>query len=718
MYKKVRPCNDLKIKKGSANTKAIHQIVFKVPPVEIPIWKSTLNSVYPPESFRITSHPKESGNILYKIVIVGQEKTKPSLTISIYETGTIMVQGDNTMLETFGFDKFEAWKTGVVFITDNTHLTPLKFVGSPTRVPGTPYRVETSPLNLTTPSRNTATEINITPKVASKVTPNQAPRHINEQMKNRLSNLEDELIKTNTNQREFVETVQTIIVDSIKSAVDSAITSLWVKISEKLDKTAEPSVESNNDKATIVDNIIMKIDSLRNDNAILLEKEQEIQNLITKLHISSGEIETLRSDFKTLADTESALRTELKKTMLDCKNLQGYIKMKHEASNQQKNNATTQTFTPVGQVQYKPQDKHTEQHDPKSLRQTTRLSTISEHSSDVKATNEVQYGNVVQFGKSDSGLSAGKQQTWQNADLPHPSSFDLQKETLLGQRETHGTHGNNTKREIPLFIIGDSMIGSLKTREFRDERYTKIHTMRGKRIEDAVDFLENECDFTVTEHCILHFATNNLQDKANNQEELIGQILEKYKALVNVARTKFPKAQIHISAILSRFDMCDVTEQIIEIINSQLKTIADEDSMLSFIDHTYIDNRKWLIRQSDKLHLTWRGSECLSRDFEYAVRNGRNSKTDISYTSGNETHRNDPDSYTYSGHLDTYNKQNNRISYNRDKEPPRWRYTSSDSNRTEYYNRNGGNQRGYDTQHSVQMAQRKPWAGKLSFLNK
>ena len=161
------------------------------------------------------------------------------------------------------------------------------------------------------------------------------------------------------------------------------------------------------------------------------------------------------------------------------------------------------------------------------------------------------------------------------------------------------------------------MIGKLKTREF--ERECKIFTMRGKRIEDAVEFIEKSYALDIQEHLFLHFSTNNLQDKAKNQEDLISQIITKYKALINAAKLKFRDCHIHISALLNRYDMGDTTNHIIEIINSALQDLTTEDERLSFITHSEINRQPWLIQRRDGVHLTRKGAQLLHRDFELAM---------------------------------------------------------------------------------------------------
>ena len=116
-----------------------------------------------------------------------EEKSK-SLTINMYDTGTIMIQCETSMIETFGFDKLQQWKGHVTNLTNNTiisqtpethvsvHDTPQKglqthkqyesplTIGNRTPIPGKPVR--TTPSTIVSTPQTTPGDKN---KVKSKL---------------------------------------------------------------------------------------------------------------------------------------------------------------------------------------------------------------------------------------------------------------------------------------------------------------------------------------------------------------------------------------------------------------------------------------------------------------------------------------------------------------------------------------------------------------------
>ena len=164
-----------------------------------------MRETYPSETFKINTTNKESG----KLVRISTLEEKPrSLTINMYGTGTIMIQGENLLLEDFGYHKFEAWKTIVLNKTNNTQITPTK------EFPIVPN----SPLTLTTPMPNTRIIHQETPQKR-----NNGNNIVSRNIDQRIMNLEEEIIKSNTKQREFMESIAELVNGTISKAIISTI---------------------------------------------------------------------------------------------------------------------------------------------------------------------------------------------------------------------------------------------------------------------------------------------------------------------------------------------------------------------------------------------------------------------------------------------------------------------------------------------------------------
>ena len=58
------------------------------------------------------------------------------------------------------------------------------------------------------------------------------------------------------------------------------------------------------------------------------------------------------------------------------------------------------------------------------------------------------------------------------------------------------------------------------------------HSIRGGKIEEGITEVENATFPNATNNLFMHFGTNNLGDRANNEEDLVSLLLCKYEDLV------------------------------------------------------------------------------------------------------------------------------------------------------------------------------------------
>ena len=298
----------------------------------------------------------------------------------------------------------------------------------------------------------------------------------------------------------------------------------------------------------------------------------------TRLQIMTYEIKYLKSEIFQMKQTESSLRSEIQ-------NLK--VRKPEEVSE-----SSSQTTT----------------HD--SVVHKPRLTPVIESTEIAETTKETNKSNPISEKPQTTSIIVTEQpQNDQIETQPSRAGKENSREQELeSTKQTQNVRRN--LKEVPFYVIGDSIVGSVRTHNIYDGRTCHIKTMPGKKLEDAAEFLEHQCPYMVTGDLVAHFGTNNLQDKAINAEELIENIVCKTQNLLNVAKVQFPKCHIHMSAILLRHDMKDV-HQIIDIVNDQISDICAEDERLSFISHSDIDGARWLKRRGDGLHLTQRGTEKL-----------------------------------------------------------------------------------------------------------
>ena len=64
------------------------------------------------------------------------------------------------------------------------------------------------------------------------------------------------------------------------------------------------------------------------------------------------------------------------------------------------------------------------------------------------------------------------------------------------------------------------------------------NSIKGGKIEDGMREIENASFPETTDNLLLHFGTNNLSDRADNEDDLIDAIVEKYKKLIDPALKK------------------------------------------------------------------------------------------------------------------------------------------------------------------------------------
>ena len=152
-----------------------------------------------------------------------------------------------------------------------------------------------------------------------------------------------------------MESIQNLVTDSFKSELES----LWNKLESRLATDANQEVTANPElEKSFVSKLTAQIESLRKEGAKLAEKDDELQNMTCKLHLSTLEIESLRNDSKAQIQMESSLRDELNTAQNENKVQNDRIKEIHHKINQ--NNIHTQSLFPSTPVQtiIKPQ-QHT-----------------------------------------------------------------------------------------------------------------------------------------------------------------------------------------------------------------------------------------------------------------------------------------------------------------------------------------------------------------------
>ncbi|CAF1166067.1 unnamed protein product, partial [Didymodactylos carnosus] len=119
-------------------------------------------------------------------------------------------------------------------------------------------------------------------------------------------------------------------------------------------------------------------------------------------------------------------------------------------------------------------------------------------------------------------------------------------------RNQNNVNGNNKYRAertltFENVIIGDSTLKYLDPARFDIERKTYIKTMRGKRVAQALEFIQTT-RFIGTKKIMFHIGTNDLnRDKLSEQE-----VSEQIKELIVTTKTVSPLSEVYISLIFPK----------------------------------------------------------------------------------------------------------------------------------------------------------------------
>ncbi|CAF0943562.1 unnamed protein product [Adineta steineri] len=133
-------------------------------------------------------------------------------------------------------------------------------------------------------------------------------------------------------------------------------------------------------------------------------------------------------------------------------------------------------------------------------------------------------------------------------------------------------------------LIGDSALKYLDPARFDIERKTYIKTMRGKRVAQALEFVQTT-RFIGTKKIMFHIGANDLnRDKLSEQE-----VSEQIKELIVTIKTVSPQSEVYISLIFPRQSNDDSRIKT-EKLNSLLQAMASPELKVFIISHANISH--------------------------------------------------------------------------------------------------------------------------------
>ncbi|CAF1138108.1 unnamed protein product [Adineta ricciae] len=133
-------------------------------------------------------------------------------------------------------------------------------------------------------------------------------------------------------------------------------------------------------------------------------------------------------------------------------------------------------------------------------------------------------------------------------------------------------------------LIGDSALKYLDPARFDVERKTYIKTMRGKRVAQALEFVQTT-RFIGTKKIMFHIGANDLnRDKLSEQE-----VSEQIKELIVTTKTVSPQSEVYISLIFSR-QSSDESRMKTEKLNNLLQAMASPELKVFIISHPNISH--------------------------------------------------------------------------------------------------------------------------------
>ncbi|CAF1486817.1 unnamed protein product [Rotaria magnacalcarata] len=133
-------------------------------------------------------------------------------------------------------------------------------------------------------------------------------------------------------------------------------------------------------------------------------------------------------------------------------------------------------------------------------------------------------------------------------------------------------------------LIGDSTLKYLDPARFDIERKTYIKTMRGKRVAQALEFIQTT-RFIGTKKIMFHVGANDLnRDKLSEQE-----VSEQIKELIVTTKTFSPQSEVYISLIFPR-QSNDESRIKTEKLNYLLQAMASPELKVFVIAHANISH--------------------------------------------------------------------------------------------------------------------------------
>ena len=587
-------------------TKDLCSYKMRTSVAKVPAWIDVLTSFYSSNpDFEIRANTQNDKSVL-RIKREGGKKS--ALTITVFGTGSITIQGDKSELEGFvqRFDTIKKLLDEKLGISDHAiPARPLPTVSIPppdtetieSTQPGTSSAVEeTDQANILSPERSSGPTVgqdcidtplghfeiatpalpstskkappaqrleNTAQHTAQEVTPvKKGAFHKDVKKGDRIRQMEAEILSMDKRMTSHFDQLRELVIDAID---------------EKVNELKQSVIRESNPVSILSDESNARVEALESELKAAKEKnrklEEESRRAAERDRTNEAKIVSLSDLVKVANEEKSALNTTIQ-------GLHNQIRLLEERKRSSEN------FHPAPSDYTQPRAQQNE-----------------ERSDRWQAVRRTERPN-----QSQSNARSAEQRNTQRSD---------QSQTVRQPERRQLSHS----RSIPLkhLVQSDSHTRYIVPRRVGEN--TRINTHRGATIRDGTAYFKsNRAIFEPTESVTLHFGSNTiLQNRNMNRSDLIEKVMLDYEELVKAARRRYPNITINVSEVFTLGKMRNMSEserlqlnEIITDINFELRSLTRLDRNLRITRHSEINDNTNL--RFDGLHLNDAGLEIFTKD--------------------------------------------------------------------------------------------------------
>lgn len=579
-------------------TKSLCALKLVAKTERLPAWSNGLKSFYDERSdfiIRSTGNTSKTHDTSKTVLKVKNENSKKSMTINIFTTGTITIQGD--FGELLGFE--------TMFDDIKRHIDKAATPGSDIGNRPVPVISEANTLLATATD---VPDFTGSPQPVAAV-PKPQSRN-NDDCEQRVNNLEHELLQMDKRFSSQLEQVKNLTTETVKNEVASAFAKFESANSFKPPNSVE-TVNALSESHEMNKQLQVKIDRLLQENGALLNERDTQKGVIDAM---KKQLAAFREKLLGAGETETT--TALGKGSF-AKVVQSRPAILNGDSNSKPDSTATRPSEALGDPSDVTGGASRDEHLP---RPTRRLEARPEAN-----------GAYAREHSSDEHLPRStRRRTTATEALPEANGKYAREDSRDDHLRRHRRPSDQmdeqrTDRDLQHLVIADSMTRGMKPRDIGKD--VRIKTMGGKTISDATAFLSSsECP-SPTKSVTFHVGVNDINHynwDDGNENDLIEQMMDDYDELIKASKRRFPAAKIYFSHITMRGDggrlsatQRDSFNQTVDVMNDELTDRLRREQRIRYIPHHDLNATKSMRR--DGLHLDDNGLSALANDVRRCI---------------------------------------------------------------------------------------------------